>query len=392
MTLEELERNVEELYINMENELLLNIANKISVSKPMEIDQWSEEIGQPIYGSGGVNEWQLEMLRGLDGLNAENAKIIAKYSGKTVEEIEKVFARAEEIGLEIDGKTIAEGIKAGVLRSVDSDLMQEQIKNILYTAYSTTLTTFNNANNSLLANAGNAYLSIVNRVSSQVLAGTKTTAKAMQEAVSELAQKGLTCFTARNGAQWSTEAYIKMVLRANTQNTVNALQEAQMQASGGDYWEISQHTGARPLCSQDQGQIFSISGNTEAIEDLNGRRIQVRAWSSSTYGEPAGILGINCGHSRFAFVPGVSVYRSEAIDQEENDAFYKETQKQRQYERSIRNQKREISMLKTTGADEDYIRLKQNNLSDIRSEYLNFLDQTGLTRVTTNEWIGSTAL
>ena len=37
---------------------------------------------------------------------------------------------------------------------------------------------------------------IYNKVSSQVLAGTKNTNKAMQEAVSQLAEKGLTSFTA----------------------------------------------------------------------------------------------------------------------------------------------------------------------------------------------------
>ena len=89
MSFEEEQEQVERIYIDMENRLLLNIAKKIARGKPMEIDKWDEETGQPIYGSGGVNEWQLERLKELNGLNKENAKIIASYSKKTVEEIEK---------------------------------------------------------------------------------------------------------------------------------------------------------------------------------------------------------------------------------------------------------------------------------------------------------------
>lgn len=390
MSLDELQEQIERLYIDMENELLLNIAKKLSVGKPMEIDKWDEANNQPLYGSGNVNEWQLQRLKELDGLNEENAKIIAKYSGKTVEEVEKVFDRAREIGMTRDETIISEGVKLGILNEIDPIAEDLAVKGILGHAIESVLTTFNSQNNSLLVSAGDEYRNIVNRVSTQVLAGTKTTNKAMQEAVTQLAEKGLTGFTARNGAQWSPEAYTKMVIRSNTQNTINSIQDERIKMSGGDYIEVSSHLGARPLCSQDQGQVFSLSGNTVSIQDLHGKGIKVRAWSSSTYGKPAGIFGINCGHSRYMFVPGLSVKREMDFTKEENDEAYIEKQRQRQYERAIRNKKREIAMLKETGAEDSYIRRKQNSLSNTRKEYLEFLDRTGRTRITANEWIGST--
>lgn len=387
MTLEEMQEQVERIYIDMENELLLNIAKKISAGKPMEIDKWDLEKGEPIYGSGGVNEWQLERLKELGGLTKENAEIIAKYSNKTKEEIEKIFERAKEIGTEVDKDILELGVKAGVLNEVNPILESAIVKKVLNNAIKETLTTFNKQNNSLLASAGDNYKEIVNKVSAQVLAGTKTTAKAMQEAVTELSKNGLTGFTAKNGARWSPEAYTKMVLRANTQNTINNIQEERMKASGGGYWEINQYAGARPKCSEDQGQIYSISGDTTPIEDGKGRKIEVRKWSDSTYGEPDGILGINCGHSRYMFVPGLSIFRSEPINKEENDEMYREKQQQRLYERTIRNKKREIRNLEEIGAEEDYIKIRRNQLSNYRKEYLSFLDKTGRTRVSANEWI-----
>ena len=388
MSLDELEEQVERIYINMENELLLNIAKKLIAGKPMEVDRWDEKTGQPIYGSGGVNEWQLERLRELNGLNEENAKAISKYSKKTLKEIKAVFNRAEEIGSNMDKMIIEKGIKAGILSKINPNIEKEQVSAILNSAIREILTTFNSQNNSLLASAGNEYIEVVNKVSSQVLAGTKTTAKAMQEAVSQLAEKGLTGFTAKNGAKWTPEAYTKMILRSNTQNTINRIQEERLTLAGNDYIEISKHSGARPKCAKDQGKIFSLSGNTEPITDGRGKKIRVYSWRSSSYGDPDGILGINCGHSRHAFVPGISLHRDNPISKAENDKDYQEKQKQRLYERTIRNKKREIAMLKETGAEEDYIKRKNQNLRDYRKEYTAFLDRTGRTRITANEWIG----
>lgn len=45
-------------------------------------------------------------------------------------------------------------------------------------------------------------------------------------------------------------------------------------------------------------------------------------------------------------------------------------------------------MLKEIGAEDSYIKKRTEQLSDYRDEYLKFLDQTGRTRVSGNEWIG----
>lgn len=389
MSFEEEQEQVERIYIDMENRLLLNIAKKIARGKPMEIDRWDEETGQPIYGSGGVNEWQLERLKELNGLNKENAKIIASYSKKTVEEIEKIFDRAREIGTASDKRILEMGVKAGILNEINPTDESKQVKKIIKHAIREVLTTFNKQNNSLLVSAGEEYKEIVNNVSSKVLSGNKTVGSAIQEAVSRLAEKGLTGFTARNGAKWTPEAYTKMIMRTNTQNTINNIQEERLALAGNDYIEISKHSGARPKCADDQGQIFSLSGNTKPIVDGRGKKIKVRAWSSSSYGKPDGILGINCGHTRYAFVPNLSIHREPEFTKAENDADYLEKQQQRLYERSIRKKKREIQMLEEIKADKDYIKKKNNQLRDYRKEYTGFLNKTGRTRISSNEWIGT---
>lgn len=387
MPLDEEMETIEKIYINIENELLFNIAKKISQGKKLEVDRYDEQTKNPIYNSGEVNDWQLERLKELNGLNNENAQIIASYSKKTVEEIEKIFDRAREIGTASDKRILEMGVKAGILNEIDPVDESKQVKKIIKHAVREVLTTFNKQNNSLLASAGEEYKEIVNMVSSQVLAGTKSVGNAIQDAVSKLAEKGLTGFTARNGAKWTPEAYTKMIMRTNTQNTINNIQEERLALAGNDYIEISKHSGARPKCADDQGQIFSLSGNTKPIKDGRGKEIKVRKWSSSSYGEPDGILGINCGHTRYAFVPNLSIHREPKFTKAENDADYIEKQQQRLYERSIRKKKREIQMLEEIGADKDYLKKKKNHLRDYRNQYTSFLNKTGRTRISSNEWI-----
>lgn len=46
-------------------------------------------------------------------------------------------------------------------------------------------------------------------------------------------------------------------------------------------------------------------------------------------------------------------------------------------------------MLEEIKADKDYIKKKNNQLRDYRKEYTGFLNKTGRTRISSNEWIGT---
>ena len=379
MTLNEKQELIERYYIQMEDDLLLNISKKLSQGKPMEI---------VIDETTKILDWQLQRLKDFDALNEENIKIIAKYSKLTEKEVREVFEMAKEVGSTADKTVLDKGIKLGVLKEIDGNLARITYDNIMSNAIDEVLTTFNSQNNSLLRSASKGYEEIVNKVTSEALAGTKTLGNAMEEAVTELSKKGLTGFTARNGAEWTPEAYTKMVIRSNVKNTINKVSEERFKLAGNDYIEINAYSGARPKCSIDQGKVYSLSGNTEPITDIKGNKIKVYAWGNSTYGEPDGILGINCGHSRHAFVPNVSIYREKKIDKKENDELYMENQQQRLYERTIRNKKREIEMQKQINASKDYIDKLNKKLRDYKNEYNDFLKETGRYRNYSNEWIG----
>jgi hypothetical protein len=362
-------------YTNMETELMLKVVEYLVRNNTLR--QTFEVSGKAV----DVLQWQARRLADLGGLNDENIKIIAKYSGKTPSEIKRMFGIAADKGLKRDESILSTAAKKGILRDA-VPLGQSAVVKMLEVAQRSTLNTFNAVNNSLLRSAGDQYVKIVNNVATQIMGGTITVDQAVSRSVKAFAKEGLTGFTAANGAEWTPEAYSRMVLQSDLKNTVSAAQEERYREYGNNYIEISAYAGARPKCAEDQGYIYSLDDDTTPIEDLDGNIIEVRAWSSSSYGEPDGILGINCGHSRWAFVPGLSTQanRNEDINQKESDKKYKERQQQRYIERNIRNAKREASLLEKSGAPKNDIDEAKAKVSEWQGRAREFVKDTNGTR------------
>ena len=143
-----------------------------------------------------------------------------------------------------------------------------------------------------------------------------------------------------------------MDIRTTVSNTANQAQFDRMEAYGLNLVEVSSHSGARPKCAKDQGKIFNRNGKGGYTTDLHGKKIRYYAWSDSSYGEPDGLLGINCGHKIYPFIPGISYQTYFPTDEKENNEQYKKVQNQRELERRIRKSKRECTALEAIGDTE----------------------------------------
>ena len=122
------------------------------------------------------------------------------------------------------------------------------------------------------------------------------------------------------------------------------------------------------------------------MEDLDGNRVEIIPISSTSYGEPAGLYGINCGHvPPNVFIPGLGKVRGTVPDEAENNARYAESQEQRGLERRIRYAKREAATLEAAGLDAADAREKVKAAqADMRA----FINRTGRTRRSDREQIG----
>lgn len=209
--------------------------------------------------------------------------------------------------------------------------------------------------------------------------GAESRQEAVRKCIREFNSKGIPAFVDAAGREWSPEAYINMDIRTTVSNTANAAQDARCDDYGIDLIAISFHPGARPKCAPYQGRIFSRSNQSGIAHDGNGKEIHYEPLSSTSYGEPDGLFGINCRHKKYPFIDGVNFQRYFPYDKEENDKRYKEIQEQRRLERKVRNTKREADMLNEIG-DTEGAKAARAKLKEQRKAYRTYCDEHELTQ------------
>lgn len=195
-------------------------------------------------------------------------------------------------------------------------------------------------------------LNILNSNTASVVSGAESRTKAVRTTIHEMAQKGIPAFVDKSGREWSPEAYVNMDIRATVKNTALEAQFSTMDALDQDVFEVSSHPGSRPKCRPWQGKLISRSGRTTEITDINGRKHKVIPLSQTSFGEPDGLFGINCGHRPRGVSDGL--FRKSAVeyDDEEDKALYNKVCRQRELERKVRKSKTEADMLEAAGDTE----------------------------------------
>ena len=197
---------------------------------------------------------------------------------------------------------------------------------------------------------------ILNTASGEVITGTESFNKVLHDSVRKMVDNGLTGFIDHGGHHWSPEAYVAMDTRTTMTNTARAAVWEEAEQYGVDLYQVSSHDGARPLCYPWQGKVISRNGWTGVVEDGEGNKVTVHSESeieSFRYG--GGLFGVNCGHYPIPFVPGFSRIRPPEQDAEQNAKEYAESQQQRALERNLREERRELAVMKAQGATEDEI-------------------------------------
>ena len=167
-----------------------------------------------------------------------------------------------------------------------------------------------------------------------------------------MAEKGIPAFVDKSGREWSPEAYVNMDIRATVKNTALDAQFEVMDKFGQDVFEVSSHPGSRPKCRPWQGKLISRSGRTTEITDINGKKYKVIPLSQTSFGEPDGLFGINCGHRPRGVSDGLFRKSSVEYDDEEDKELYNKVCKQRELERKVRKSKTEADMLEAAGDTE----------------------------------------
>lgn len=346
----ELSDPIEAVYEAIEHDLLVQLAKRFDGSRA------------PKSKVPGSTAWRAYMLEQIGGLTEDNMRLIAAYSGDVSELTQLAVRLAVETAIDAVEPELAKLVRrpeyvpersATAQRVVESYAAQALNRlNLVNTVMlNSSLRAYEQAVNDTVAYQAKleAAQKALNEQTGAVIMGAVSRQKAVENAVKRMAATGLTGFTDAAGRNWSAQAYVQMDIRTTAANAARQAVMGRNEAHGNNLISVSSHPGARPLCAPYQGKVFSTDGTTGTVEDLNGRGVDYVPLSSTSYGQPAGLFGINCGHLPSPFIPGVSVVRAVQYDPRENAAAYEQTQQQRYMERKVRRLKTQADALAAAG-------------------------------------------
>lgn len=217
---------------------------------------------------------------------------------------------------------------------------------------------------------------IMNRSIFNVSSGLFTYEEMARQYIKQLGDSGIRTIDFENGATREIESHLRRIIVDATRQLSNNISNRNAQDLGTDLMEISAHSGARPTHAEWQGEIVSLSGNSNYLstDDIG-------------YGDVTGFGGANCRHSWYPYFEGADRNYSKAeLDFWENErvtidgkevSMYEATQKQRRYERAIRSSKRRLEGFKVIG-DSQAVQQEKIRLNRLTGGYRDISAQAGL--------------
>ncbi len=367
---------IADAYMSVEERLLVRIARQLSLNDDHQLNE--------------VSKWQLKQLAKHGLLRQDAHKIIAAGTKVIPGNVADTVRQAIDDTLAEDGiqsmwhnQQFAESAANAVkhYRNQAKNVYNQVNTVMKYKAESTFVRAVNTVadkwtqeqrrEQSEIANKQDV-LNILNSNTASVVSGAESRTKAVRTTIHEMAQKGIPAFVDKSGREWSPEAYVNMDIRATVKNTALEAEFSTMDSLGQDVFEVSSHPGSRPKCRPWQGKLISRSGKTTEITDINGRKHKVIPLSQTSFGDPDGLFGINCGHRPRGVSDGL--FRKSSVEYDDTDAagrrkvnaqspawtpgnqsvdedkeLYSKVCKQRELERRVRKSKTEADMLEAAG-------------------------------------------
>ena len=283
----------------------------------------------------GTDEWQAWVLKQAGGNLDEIQKALAKSTGKSQQEIAKIFKDSGIQAAKADAEAAAvtfSGLSSGMMA-------------IITDAYERTVGEISNITRTTAGATNQAFIGICDDAYWKVRTGAQSYTAAMLEGIKELGQvQPIVRYP--SGHKDTLEVAVLRCIRTGVAQSSGNMTIQQCKDMGWNHVLVSQHLGARvsdtdPIADHAgwQGKVYCIDGKDAQFDNL---------LDATGYPEnPLGLCGYNCRHSFTPFLPGVSQNHNKPIDTEANRRAYELSQTQRAMERRIRAQKRKCTALHT---------------------------------------------
>ena len=193
------------------------------------------------------------------------------------------------------------------------------------------------------------------------------------DAVKQLMDAHIQTVDYKSGVHTSIDAAIRRHLVSQVNQNYQRMTDLRAKEYDWDLFMCSTHTASRPEHYEFQGEVFSKGQHIG--ERIDGHK--VRDYDEMQIGDVTGIYGANCRHYTTVYIPGLSQTQEQIYSYAENEERYDLTQRQRYYERQIRDTKAEIYGLQQSGLDDSAARLR---LGQQQTRIRNFCQDNDLTR------------
>ena len=368
------------VYEACHDRLLINLARHFMFLKPGE---------EP----GGAFMYQARKLQEFGQVNRESMGIIREMLRGADDALKNCLEAAIVDALEDVEPELRKAAEAGELPEAPGEV-DPRTSAAFTEYYRQSADKLNLVNTVMLESTGNAYREavadvtarmqrmqrIVNAATGEVVSGVESFNNALRQAVQKMAANGITGFIDHGGHRWAPETYVAMDMRTTFHNVSRQAFWDRNEAYGNDLYLVSQHPGARPLCYPWQCHVISRTDEARDVQDGAGGTVHVYAQSETTYGEPAGLFGINCGHHPELFIPGATKVPELRQNEAQNAKQYAESQKQRGLERQFRKARLDLDVAKAQGADKADLDKLKDKLKDADAKLDRFTRETGRKR------------
>ena len=356
-----------DIYNNIAYDLLVKIASFFSYDENLTISN--------------SLDWYFEKLQEMGALNSEAIRVISKYSDVSEKKIQSALKQAGygSISKERFDFLVPEAVTSISFKDL---LSSETIKSTIDTSFIDTKEVFKMINTKAVESTKKAYMDSLNQARLEIGTGIYDSNTAITRAIEKMIDKGIkgATYKRKDGTtyQMSLESVVRRDMLTAINQAYNKGAEKIAKKLGAEHYEVSSHLGARlgdsvnPISNHFnwQGKVYKIHGSDEKYDNF---------YEKTGYGDILGLGGVNCRHRIRAFFPGVDKPMEEQYSYEENKKVVELQNKQRAYERKIRNYRTKQDVFKQLGNKENYQKWK-NKEQQLFPEYAKFLKENNLHR------------
>lgn len=325
-------------------------------------------------------DFQLNHLKMLGMSDYEIKKMAEQYIQASDDYLDRVFANAIETDY-IDNKELYKAQGKEFIPFEDNEMIQQWIQAIkLQTKDEMRRLTesmgfvVQTGSRKVVQPVGVFYQNVLDQSVVDIMMGTFDYNRVLNDAVRKMTHSGLRWIDYQSG--WHNRVTVAARRAVMTGISQITMQISEMNANelGTDYFEVTAHANARPSHAEWQGKVYSRK-ELETVCHL---------------GEVTGLLGANCYHMYYPFIPGVSkrAYTDDQLDEWKSDKpieyngkeynGYEATQRMRQMETNMRAQREKIYLLKQGEANRYDLLNEQAYYRGQMAEYAKFADRMGL--------------